>query len=314
MISLLFTLFLVEDGEERKGVMAYQAIQESRLLLALDAAEETDDGDDAVDGDGFEGLGLRKVPELVMEDLARNGKTRQDTHHGVGAANFKNVLHTTAAGGKLLRLLAPVLNLLVINHMIGSQGLELVALGSRRSRSNNLRARSLRELHSKHAHTSGSLSKNPVTGLQAPALQSVKTVPRSKTRADKSAALQEVEVGRHGDEALLVESAVLLESAINGAANAGLDGDVVERAREVALVEEGEDFVALLEAGHAGADGFDHTGAVGGGDDGGLQGEGVEAFDDGQVAVVERGGLDWVVLVAESLGGVSDCLLKRTYT
>ena len=49
----------MEDGEERKGVVAYQAIQESRLLLALDAAEETDDGDDAVDGDGFEGLGLR---------------------------------------------------------------------------------------------------------------------------------------------------------------------------------------------------------------------------------------------------------------
>ena len=244
-------------------------------------------------------------------------KKRQDktsTHHSVGAANFKNVLHTTATGGELLRLLAPVLNLLVVDHMIGSQRLELVALGRRRSSSNNLRARGLRELHSEHTHAASSLSKNPVTGLQAPALQSIKTIPRSKARADKSAALQEIEVGRHGDEALLVESAVLLEGAINGAADAGLDGDVIERAREVALVEESEDFVALLEAGHAGADGFDHTGAVGGGDDGGLQGEGVEAFDDGQVAVVERGGLDWVVLVAESLGGVSDCLLKRTYT
>lgn len=36
----------------------YEAIEESRLLLALDAAEETDDGDDAVEGDCFEGLGL----------------------------------------------------------------------------------------------------------------------------------------------------------------------------------------------------------------------------------------------------------------
>ena len=39
----------------------YEAIQESRLLLALDAAEEADDGDDAVEGDCFEGLGLRRL-------------------------------------------------------------------------------------------------------------------------------------------------------------------------------------------------------------------------------------------------------------
>jgi hypothetical protein len=36
----------------------YEAIQESRLLLALDAAEEADDGNNAVEGDCFEGLGL----------------------------------------------------------------------------------------------------------------------------------------------------------------------------------------------------------------------------------------------------------------
>jgi hypothetical protein len=40
--------------------VTYQAIQESRLLLALDAAEEADDGDDAVEGDGFEGLRLQR--------------------------------------------------------------------------------------------------------------------------------------------------------------------------------------------------------------------------------------------------------------
>ena len=56
----------MEDGEERKGVVAYQAIQESRLLLALDAAEETDDGNDAVEGDGFEGLSLRSVSEYII--------------------------------------------------------------------------------------------------------------------------------------------------------------------------------------------------------------------------------------------------------
>jgi hypothetical protein len=60
----------------------------------------------------------------------------------------------------------------------------------------------------------------------------------------------------------------------------------------VALIEESKDFVALLEARDAGADGFDYAGAVGGGDDRGAQGEGVEALDNGQVAVVEGGGLD----------------------
>jgi hypothetical protein len=271
----------------------YEAIQESRLLLAFDAAEEADDGDDAVEGDCFEGLGLRGY--FVSGSLlwtCQNGK--DNTHHGVRSADFKNVLHTPSARRKLLRLLAPVLNLLVVDHMIRAQSLELLALGSRRSRSNNLRARRFRELHSEHAHTTSTLSKDPVTRLQAAALQTVKAVPRSQTGADERAALQEVEVGRHGDEAVLVVGAVLLQGAVDGAADARADALEVERAREVALVEEGEDFVALLEARDAGADGFDYTGTVGGGDDGDVQGEGVEAFDDGQVAVVEGGGVDWM--------------------
>jgi hypothetical protein len=211
------------------------------------------------------------------------------------------VLHTPTARSKLLGLLAPVRNLLVVDHMIGAQSLELVSLGSRRSRRDNLRARRFSKLHSKHAHTAGALSEDPVTRLQAAALQTVKAVPSRETRADESAALQKVEVGGHADEALLVEGAVLLQGAVDGAADAGADALEVERACQVALVKEGEDFVALLESCDAGADGFDYTGAVGGGDDGSFEGEGVEAFDDGQVAVVEGGTVDWVVLVGVSL-------------
>lgn len=196
------------------------------------------------------------------------------------------MLHTTTTRRKLLRLLAPVLNFLVVDHVVGAERLQLLALGRRRSRSNNLRASRFGKLHGEHAHTTSSLGQNPVTGLQAAALQTVKPVPGSETGADECAALQEIEVGRHGDEALLVESAVLLQGAVDHAADARLHGGVVQGAREVALVEEGEDFVAFLEASHAGADGFDYTGAVGGGDDRGAQGEGVEAFDDGEVAVV----------------------------
>jgi hypothetical protein len=56
-VSFLLLFCYMETG---KGIMTYQAVQESRLLLALDAAEETDDGDDAVEGDGLEGLGLQR--------------------------------------------------------------------------------------------------------------------------------------------------------------------------------------------------------------------------------------------------------------
>ena len=215
-----------------------------------------------------------------------------NTHHSVRPANLKNMLHTPSARRKLLGLLAPVRNLLVVDDMIRAQRLQLLALGGRRSGRNNLRASRFRKLHGEHTHTTGTLSENPVTRLQAAALQAVQTVPGGEARADERAALQEIEVGRHGHEALLVVGAVLLQGAVDGAADAGADALEVERACEVALVEEGEDFVALLEAGHAGADGFDYARAVGGGDDGDVQGEGVEAFDDGQVTVVEGGGVD----------------------
>lgn len=72
---------------------------------------------------------------------------------------------------------------------------------------------------------------------------------------------------------------------------------VVKRAGQVGLVEEREDVVAFLETGDAGADGFDDAGAVGGWDYAVALGEGVEAFDDGEVAVVEGGAVDFPVLV-----------------
>jgi hypothetical protein len=49
---------------------------------------------------------------------------------------------------------------------------------------------------------------------------------------------------------LLVEGAVLLQGAIDSAADAGGDAVEVQTAGEMLLVEEGEDSVALLEAGY----------------------------------------------------------------
>ena len=104
MISLLFTLFLVEDGEERKGVVAYQAIEVGGLVLAH-AADEADDGDDAVNGDGLERL-----------------------RHGRGPADLDDVLHAGAAGRQLLGLLAPVGRLLVVDDMVGAVLLQQLGL------------------------------------------------------------------------------------------------------------------------------------------------------------------------------------------
>jgi hypothetical protein len=61
----------------------------------------------------------------------------------------------------------------------------------------------------------------------------------------------------------------------------------------VGLVEEGEDFVAFLEAVDVAANGFDNASTVGGGDDVVLDGEGVFTLRDDEVAVVEGGALDW---------------------
>lgn len=220
------------------------------------------------------------------------------TYHGVRTANFENVLYATTARRQLLRLLAPVGDFLVVDDVVGTKRLELLALLGRRSGGNDLRASSLCKLHSKHADTASSLSKNPVTRLQAAAFQTVKTVPGGQSGARKGSTLQEVEVGGHGNETLLVEGAILLQRTVDGAADAGGHAVEVKRAGEMGLVEESEDLVTLLETSHARADLFDDTGAVRCWDDAFALGEGVESFDDGEIAVVEGGTVDCDLMLA----------------
>lgn len=202
------------------------------------------------------------------------------------------MLHTTATGGKLLRLLAPVGYLLVVDHVVSAESLELLALLGRGSGGNDLCTSSFRELHSEHADTTGTLGQDPVTGLEATALQTVQTVPCSEASTCESAALQEVKVGGHADEALLVEGTVLLQGTVDGSANTSSHGVVVKRASKMTLVEESEDFVALLEASHTSADFFNDASTVGCGYDAFTLGEWVEAFHNGEITVVERGAVN----------------------
>lgn len=95
------------------------------------------------------------------------------------------------------------------------------------------------------------------------------------------------------DKALLVEGAVLAQSAVEGAAETGAGALKIERAGNVALVEERGNLVAHREARHARADGDDLTGTVRGGDDVVPEGERVHAPRDDEITVVEGGGVDW---------------------
>lgn len=272
----LLELHPVADQHAAHRADVVQALQERRLLLALGATEEANNANHAVDANRLQAL-----------------------RHRVRPADFKNVLHAAPAGRQLLRGLAPVRLSLVVNHVVRAERLELLALLRRRRGGDDFRTRRFGKLHGENADAARALRQHPVAGLERAALEPVQPVPRRQAGASERAALQEVEVGRHAHEALLVVRAVLAQGAVDRAADAGRDAVPVQGAGEVRLVEEGQDFVAFGEAGYAGPDGFDGAGAVGGGDHvGGLR-EGVEAFDDGEVAVVQGGAVDWVLLASD---------------
>lgn len=87
-------------------------------------------------------------------------------------------------------------------------------------------------------------------------------------------------------EALLVEGAILPQAPVDVAADTGGDGLRVETPGQVALVEDYDDLVAVLEARDALADGGDGAGAVRGRNDALAKAEGVLAAGNDQIAVV----------------------------
>ena len=133
-------------------------------------------------------------------------------------------------------------------------------------------------LHSKNAHTTRPLRQNHIPSLQLIPLQPIQRIPRRQPGTGQRGALQEVQALRHGHEAVLVEDAVLAQRAVEGAAQTRHDGLGRQGPRDVALVEERADLVALGEAGDFGADGVDDARAVGAGYQGGFHGEGVLAL------------------------------------
>lgn len=161
-----------------------QSLEESRLVL-LHAADEADDGDDAVDGDGLQTLG-----------------------HGLGPADLDNVLHAHAAS-ELLGLLAPVGHLLVVDDVVGAVRLERLGLGTGRCGCDDACACCFGELQGEHGDTACALGEDPLAGLESPALKTVQRIPSCQTSAAECAGLEVVQVLGRGDETLLVEDSVL---------------------------------------------------------------------------------------------------------
>jgi hypothetical protein len=79
--------------------------------------------------------------------------------------------------------------------------------------------------------------------------------------------LNKVEVGRKGDETVLVEGSVLLKSSIDDSPSPSGDDVIIDRSREMSLVEERDDLVPSLESVDLRADGFHGSSAVRGGYD-----------------------------------------------
>lgn len=132
------------------------------------------------------------------------------------------------------------------------------------------------DLQRKEADAAGALDQDRLAGLEG--LEAVEGVPARDGGAGERGGLDVGEVVGGFDEAVLVERAVLAEGAVKHTAQAGLARGLGHGAELVALVEEGGDAASLLPAGDLGPDGDDLAGAVGGGDDGEVQGEGVHSL------------------------------------
>jgi hypothetical protein len=105
--------------------------------------------------------------------------------------------------------------------------------------------------------------------------------------------LSKIYVLGHGYEAIFVECTVFSKTTIDNATEAGLDGVSVERSCEMALVEEDDNLVALLEPAHVFANALHGPGSIRGRDDIVCNAEGVLSLWNDEVAVVEGGGVNY---------------------
>lgn len=231
------------DEDTPDGANVHERINQNRRLVLLEATNEANDGDDALELDSLERVARR-----------------------AGAADLNDVVDADAAR-QLLGRLAPVRILLVVDDVVRAQLLQLVHLVLRARRRDDSCARGFGELDREDTDAAGSLCQHPLTRLQLLAFDAVEGVPGCETRTAQGGAFDVVEVRGLAYDAVLVVDRVLLQSTVNHAADTAGQRDWVDGACEVALVEEREHLVAFFPELDLGAHGDDFTGCVRGWDD-----------------------------------------------
>lgn len=263
----LLKLLSAADINTADGTDVDESIEKSGLLV-VGAADEADDGDNTLEANGLERL-LQSVGTTDLDDVVDTDTT-----------------------GDLLCGLTPVGVLAVVDNVVGTQSLQLLALLLRRSGGDDTSTSGLSELDGEDRDTTSTLGKDPVTRGQSLALETVKTVPGGETSAGQRSTLDEVEVARKRDKTLLVVNAVLLERSVDDTTSSSGNGLVVKRTSKVALVELGNDLVTNLEALDLLADSLNNTSTVRSGDNVVLLREGVTTSSNDQITVVERSTVD----------------------
>lgn len=181
-------------------------------------------------------------------------------------AYLDHVVGTLLAHRQLLRRLAPILILPVVNNMAGTKLHQPLGLVLRARRRNDLRPRRHPKLQCEDADAARALRHDGVAGPQRP--RAVEAVPRREPRARQRRGLLVGEVGGLVDEALLVEDGVLAQHAVRLGAQRRVDGLPGERAGREPLVEGRDGAVARLEPPHFAADADDFSCSVRDGHDG----------------------------------------------
>lgn len=123
------------------------------------------------------------------------------------------MLDAEAAGAQGLCLLAPVGGLFVVDDMVCTELLQQVCLLGRRGGGDNACAGGFCELQGEDGDAACSLGEDRLAGLQG--LEAVEGVPSGQGSAGEGAGFEEVEVGGHVDEALLIEGAILAEGTVD---------------------------------------------------------------------------------------------------
>lgn len=123
-------------------------------------------------------------------------------------------------------------------------------------------------------------------------------IPRRESRTGQRRRFKEIEVARHVDEAMLIESAILSQGAIDTASKSRRKNLRSQRACQMALTKESNHFVARFEPHNGTSNSFDRPCAVAAINNDILLRKCIYSQDDSEITEVEGGRMDCVELAS----------------